>query len=419
MATIFIQIASYRDPQLSKTIESCLTTARFPDNLRFGIVNQYAPEDPFNQELEQYRNDPRFKFLDVIWHESKGACWARARTQKMYNDETYTMQIDSHMRFAHSWDTYHIEAMAKTGSVKPFLTAYVGAFEVEKEQPGHVYTPFIGFQMVPNRMTQDATIHTIGTSFPLINGELANSPVPGRFASGHFFFTLGQHCQEYVYDENMYFDGEEVHIAVVSYTLGYDIYHPDQNYVWHDYCSYERSKHWGDHVEKTEQVEMPWWQRDARAKRRLRKLLGVENNDEDLGDVKLGTVRTVADYEAYAGVDFAKRRLHVDTLAGLIPPTVEPGDKLWCEDFVQYWYNFENWVKLLSHEKPVSYYIGFDDEHGKAIHFEWMEAAILEGKKQAGAMFSFVSKEKPVELVLWGLNEQGEFGTKMTHRLSF
>ena len=217
----------------------------------------------------------------------------------------------------------------------------------------------------------------------------------------------------------MYFDGEEVHIAVVSYTLGYDIYHPDQNYVWHDYCSYERSKHWGDHVEKTEQVEMPWWQRDARAKRRLRKLLGVENNDEDLGDVKLGTVRTVADYEAYAGVDFAKRRLHVDTLAGLIPPTVEPGDKLWCEDFVQYWYNFENWVKLLSHEKPVSYYIGFDDEHGKAIHFEWMEAAILEGKKQAGAMFSFVSKEKPVELVLWGLNEQGEFGTKMTHRLSF
>ena len=46
--TIFIQIASYRDPQLIPTIKSILKTAKYPENLRFGIARQYHPEDNFD-----------------------------------------------------------------------------------------------------------------------------------------------------------------------------------------------------------------------------------------------------------------------------------------------------------------------------------------------------------------------------------
>jgi hypothetical protein len=417
MEKIFIQIASYRDPQLSKTIASCINNAVNPERLTFGIVNQYAEQDTFNSDLDPYRSDSRFTFMDVIWYESNGACWARTRTQHMYKGETYTLQLDSHMRLAAGWDEYLIQCMQITGSEKPFLTAYVAAYEAEKEDENTVYEPTIGYMMVPNRMTHDASVHTIGTSFPLVDGELVSKPMPARFASGHFYFTLGKHCLEYQYDENMYFDGEEIHLAVVSYTLGYDLYHPDKNYLWHDYCSYERSKHWGDHAEVKDHVTLPWWRRDQIAKQRLKKLFGVEENLQDMGKHRLGSVRTLEEYEAYAGIDFKTKKMHTNTLTNTFPPTVELGDKSWLINLQQYWYNFASWVNELEPENPIRYYIGFDDEYSNAIYHEWLDKHTLEKDFKIGKYFSFYAEERPTVLVLWGVDEQGNWGTKKSINL--
>jgi hypothetical protein len=38
--TIFVQIASYRDPQLIPTIKDMLGKAKYPENLRLGIARQ-------------------------------------------------------------------------------------------------------------------------------------------------------------------------------------------------------------------------------------------------------------------------------------------------------------------------------------------------------------------------------------------
>ena len=43
--TIFIQIASYRDPQLLPTIKDCISKAKYPENLRFGICWQHCDND--------------------------------------------------------------------------------------------------------------------------------------------------------------------------------------------------------------------------------------------------------------------------------------------------------------------------------------------------------------------------------------
>ena len=43
MSKIFIQIASYRDPQLIPTIKSALENAEFPERIHFGICRQYNP----------------------------------------------------------------------------------------------------------------------------------------------------------------------------------------------------------------------------------------------------------------------------------------------------------------------------------------------------------------------------------------
>ena len=101
--TIFIQIASYRDPELLNTLKDCIENAEHPDRLRFGICWQHSPEDEWDT-MDLYKDDDRFRILDVNYKDSTGACWARNLLQQLYEDETYTLQIDSHTRFIKNWD---------------------------------------------------------------------------------------------------------------------------------------------------------------------------------------------------------------------------------------------------------------------------------------------------------------------------
>ena len=68
--TIFISIASYRDAQLVPTVWDCLTKARYPDDLRFGICWQHSKDEL----APPFLHDPRFRVMDVDWQDSQGAC---------------------------------------------------------------------------------------------------------------------------------------------------------------------------------------------------------------------------------------------------------------------------------------------------------------------------------------------------------
>ena len=95
---IFIQIASYRDPQLVPTIKDCIEKAKHPENLVFSIAWQHSSEDSWDN-IDEFKNDSRFKIVDINYKMSKGACWARNLLQQQYDFEEYTLQLDSHHRF--------------------------------------------------------------------------------------------------------------------------------------------------------------------------------------------------------------------------------------------------------------------------------------------------------------------------------
>ena len=61
---IFIQIASYRDPQLIPTLDDCIDKATNPENLVFSIAWQHSSEDEWDT-LDKYKDDPRFKIIDI------------------------------------------------------------------------------------------------------------------------------------------------------------------------------------------------------------------------------------------------------------------------------------------------------------------------------------------------------------------
>ena len=64
MNNIFVQIASYRDPQLIPTLKSMIENAKNPKKLIIGICRQYHPDDKFDV-LDEYKNDKRFRVTDV------------------------------------------------------------------------------------------------------------------------------------------------------------------------------------------------------------------------------------------------------------------------------------------------------------------------------------------------------------------
>ena len=61
MSSIFIQIASYRDPELKNTLRDCLANAKYPENLVFCICWQHDE----TEDLDDYKDDSRFKILDI------------------------------------------------------------------------------------------------------------------------------------------------------------------------------------------------------------------------------------------------------------------------------------------------------------------------------------------------------------------
>ena len=135
---IFVQIASYRDPQLVPTIKDMIANAKKPKNLVIGIARQFSESDGFDN-LDEYRNDSRFRIMDIPYTEAKGVCWARNLVQQLYDGETYTLQIDSHMRFEKNWDDTlikMIKGLQKDGYKKPLLPGYVPSFDPDNDPAG-------------------------------------------------------------------------------------------------------------------------------------------------------------------------------------------------------------------------------------------------------------------------------------------
>ena len=69
--------------------------------------------------------------------------------------------------------------------------------------------------------------------------------------------------------------GEETAMTVRAFTHGYDLFHPAETVVWHDYLRADARKHWGDHTE-AEGTRSCWSELDEKSKRKVQRLLRGE-----------------------------------------------------------------------------------------------------------------------------------------------
>ncbi len=339
---IFVQIASYRDPQLIPTLEDLFDKAKKPENLVVGIAHQHGDEDEWDS-LANYANDKRIKVIDIDYKDSKGACWARNQIQQLYDGEEYTLQLDSHHRFVDNWDTELIKmykGLKKKGHKKPLLTSYISSFDPDNDPAGRVKVPWA---MQFDRFTPEGVIFFL----PYYLDNQPEEPVPARFYSAHFAFTTGKFAEEVQHDPELYFHGEEISIAVRAYTHGYDLFHPNKIIAYHEYTRKGRTKHWDNHND--------WNEANKASHERMRKLLGVDGECAPCQRKKLfpkyglGTERTITDWENYAGIRFNDRAVKQSTLKNEIPGQDPDGEfnlkfkhciDIHGNDFVETDYNF-------------------------------------------------------------------------------
>lgn len=296
MSTIFIQIASYRDPELAATIADAIEKARHPDRLSFGVVWQgKVGIDPLPLE-----HLDRCRMLLVDSDRARGVGWARAKTQSLWEGEPYTLQIDSHMRFVTGWDELLLTMLHQCPSPKPVLTAYPPAYT-----PPDVLHPGAPTRLAASHFHEQGSLSLVSA------GSLASDRQPqlGMFMAAGFWFAPAQLIQEVPYDPNLYFYGEEVNLAVRAWTSGWDIYYPHRIVCYHEYNRVGKPRHWEDHPQ--------WWQLDQIAQQRLQQLLHVKSGDINFGRYGLGRNRSLIAYQAFSGVDFSNRTLTARARQGI------------------------------------------------------------------------------------------------------
>ena len=364
MSNIFIQIASYRDPQLILTVEDCIKHAKNPENLVFCIAHQFSDEDEFSKDIDKYRDDPRFGIIDIPYKEARGACWARNLIQQRYDNETYTLQIDSHHRFTENWDGQLIDMLLhlqNKGHKKPLLTSYISSFNPENDPDERGTEPW---WMTFDRFIPEGAIFFLPAGIP--NWRELTEPVPARFYSAHFAFTLGQFSKEVQHDPQMYFHGEEISIAVRAYTHGYDLFHPHKIIAYHEYTRKGRTKQWDDDPE--------WGQKNNASHLRNRTLFGMDGEcspctKNSFGHYWFGTERTLEQYEAYAGISFKKRAVQQYTLDNKLAPNPVIEDPIeYDQSFLQ---RFKHCIDVGFDSVPYDDYefwaVIFEDKDGNLI----------------------------------------------------
>ncbi|MBF0325784.1 MAG: methyltransferase domain-containing protein [Alphaproteobacteria bacterium] len=293
---IFVSIASYRDTECQWTVRDLFLKARHPERVFVGICWQFVKGEDEDCFLFQTRPE-QCRVIEVNANESLGACWARSKVQSLWAGEEYSLQIDSHMRFIQDWDEVLLDMLKLCPSKKPILSSYPPGYD----PPDQLADPTV-VEIIPNEYDAHGVLKLRSNAW----AEPKDPPPPKRnpFIAGGLLFGRSSLITDVPYDPYLYFHGEEITLAVRLFTAGYDVYAPSRTIAFHDYTNRRgRHRHWDD---------FDWKHLNDLSFSRIRHLLGMEVSSDpevirELEKYGLGTARTLAEYQAFANLDFKNR----------------------------------------------------------------------------------------------------------------
>lgn len=268
---IFVSVASYRDPQLIPTIDNMIKMSDYPDKLKIVVCEQNDITD--NIALPARDN---VEIIRMNSYNARGPCYARYLIQQKYSGEEYYLQIDSHTRFAKSWDTKLIHDLSTLPQLS-CLSNYVSTYDITTEEI--IVSPVRGPMRVVSWNPHDKFCRF---NSKYIKQDLYNKPMKSKGWSGCFSFSSSQIIHDAPYDPNtpFLFFGEEMDIYARLYTRGWNMYVPHRPIC---FTSFDRS------YRKTF-----WEHRDCKDISKISQKYVYERIFKNKGKepFKLGTVRT-------------------------------------------------------------------------------------------------------------------------------
>jgi peroxiredoxin/predicted 2-oxoglutarate/Fe(II)-dependent dioxygenase YbiX/glycosyltransferase involved in cell wall biosynthesis len=308
---IFVQIASYRDPDCQHTVKDLFDKAAHPERIFVGICWQSVKKEDKACFEVPYPRPKQVRVLDIDAKKSQGVCWARGLTQGLWEGEEFTLQIDSHMRFEPGWDETLLSMWAECENPKAVLTCYPPGFT----PPADFQREFI-FGMSAKEFDKHGIFLMKGAP-AFKQGQFPPKPIVGAYLSGCMYFGPAGMIADVPYDPHLYFFGEEITMAVRLWTHGYDFYHPNKMFIFHDWDRSKRPTHFSDNKD--------WTKQNDRSVARVKHLLKAELSADkkivaELDKYGLGTVRSLEEYQEYSGVDFAKKTFNLIATKGSYAP---------------------------------------------------------------------------------------------------
>lgn len=296
---ICIQIPSFCDEELLRTIRSYQENAANPDRLTFAVCFQ----DDEERVLSVLQSMPNCKVKHIPADKAPGLCAARYFCSRMQTGETYVLHTDSHMRAARYWDVAMIHMWQETGDEKAILSSYPLDYAdyVEKDPCDEVFTSMIrdegSFIGTVSNFNVEGTIRFKG-----YDRHREPETIRGMFISGGCVFAGASLDQDCPSDPEMFFVADEGSMDLRYFTHGYNVYHPAYMPFWHWYGY--RVKRDGSPVRRFNTGDKDYINKRILEEQRIRSLFGLLKDSVDMGEYGLGGKRTREEFFAMSGIDF-------------------------------------------------------------------------------------------------------------------
>lgn len=301
--SILVIIPSYKDPECQWTVKNLYQQATHPERIFVAICFQGDEADKaacFTEPFP-YPDQVRVKYYSLA--ESRGAGWARAEAFSLYQGETYTLQMDSHMRFESGWDEYLIDTLKRCPAVKPILTQWPDHYDLPDILQKNTGVNRIRIDRLAGE--KDATL--VHLSREIIAAEDERSGIyPTAICVAGFVFAKSEAFLDVPIDPYLHFYADELTHSARWWTHGYDLFQADRNIAYHNWVTYS-----GDKVPPYKKPDAP---EVLYTGARTRHIMGVDYSGDERVLIELdryghGEARSLESYWDYLGVDWEARSL--------------------------------------------------------------------------------------------------------------
>jgi protein YibB len=294
---IFINIPSYKDPEIWLTIDNFIKNAKNPERVFFGVTLQSEDIKEDYRKLRNYTNVS----MDIVEPGSIVGCQpARKNSHKFYKNEEYYLNMDSHMRSIKNWDEEIIKEyeLNKAEYGISVFTCYAPPYDLLEDGTDSLTdTP-----ANPTFYMSDSNVESFYEK--LVPQFTPQYSMPGKnvlspYVSGHFFFTERHVIEKVPFMSEITFTEEEPLMALRFFTAGFNLVTPQKVFVYHRYGRNGRRLFWEDFPDK--------FYPEHNKSRNFFEEVVTKNIIDPMGG--LFTERSLDEYEKYSGIYFREKIL--------------------------------------------------------------------------------------------------------------